>query len=52
MPGPWQLIKYPTVPAKRANVVGETLGIEAIEVCSRTMPTDHHLEVVGGSNPG
>jgi hypothetical protein len=52
MPGPGQLIKYPTVVVQRANVMRETSGIEAIEVRRRTMPTDHHLEVVGRSNPG
>jgi hypothetical protein len=52
MPGSGQLIKYPAVPAQRANIMGETLGIEAFEVGSRTMPTDYHLEVGRRSNPG
>jgi hypothetical protein len=52
MPGPGQLIKYPTVPVQRANVMGETSGIEAVEVGDCTMPTNHFLEIVWCSNPG
>jgi hypothetical protein len=34
------------------RTVGETSGIEAVEVGDCTMPTDHFLEIVWCSNPG
>jgi hypothetical protein len=52
MPGPRELVKYPTVAVQGANVMGEASGIEPIEVCGRTMPTHHRLKLLGRGNPG
>ena len=51
MPGPGQLIKYPSVAPQRANVMGKALSIKTIEVRGSTMPVDHRPEVLGHGDP-